>query len=60
MTLHIISHDTSPGASAAITGAIAAAGTLLSIVSPWLQAGAYVVSMAVGVCALVKFWRDRK
>lgn len=56
----ITGHTASPGESAVVTGALAAVGTLVGSINPWLQAGAYVVSMAVGVCALVKFWRDRK
>lgn len=53
-------HDASPGAYAALTAGFAMGGTLVSQVSPWLQNGAYCVSIAVGICALIKFWRDRK
>jgi hypothetical protein len=53
-------HDHSLGAYAAISGSAALIGTIVGDALPWLQAIAYLVSIAVGVCALIKYWREHK
>lgn len=59
MNVHLLP-DPHPGVSALIAGGFALAGTLLRDIAPWLQAASWCVSIAVGVCALYRFWRDRK